>query len=473
MKPKIMIYGRNQLAKRLSLDLGAYTGIPVYAIGVCMLLIKVFYLLIIDEQLPEDYMLWTFHKDVHFEKVPFELFFFFVALFTYLKLYKRNFFGIFMTLVFVISFVPANSGLSLSNDSYDFYILNNLYAYFLIMVTGLLCVRYKQTGEIKGFDINNVFSRKKNLNTFRVFLLLFVGIVLYRVYLINGLDIGKIFVSQMYDVRAEYAETYSSQTNTMFSYLSIIIGSFSSWFVPIYLYISIRRKMTIDIIVGLFVLLALFSVSMQKSTLFILVVVVYVAWASKKQWLSSFAEHFIYAIAALFIISFIEYSLYGESIIFSMVIRRIFYVPNYMINIHYEFFSDHPKLGFTQDCFFVQNILQRIVPREYAFESVKVISENCFDGLLPAPNAGLFAEAFAQLGIIGLFVFPFIHIGIVRYVVKYTSWYGMGISIIILVKLYLSMMSVYILASAYSVGILIFIFTSIFIKKVIVKPTIR
>ena len=177
----------------------------------------------------------------------------------------------------------------------------------------------------------------------------------------------------------------------------------------------------------------------------------------------------ITSIFIFFVLAFVEYSLCETDVIFNVVIRRLFYVTDYMEYCHYEFFSTHHKLWFTQDFFGVQNVFSHIFGRFYTRESVGVISDNCFEGLLPAPNSGLFAEGYAQLGYLGTIIFPFIHAKLIYWVYTVSSNYGHGAAFIIMVKLCLSMLSIYIFASAYFIPLLIFASVTYILKTKKIK----
>ena len=142
-------------------------------------------------------------------------------------------------------------------------------------------------------------------------------------------------------------------------------------------------------------------------------------------------------------------------------------MTNYMEYCHYDFFANHDKLWFTQDFFGVQNIMSKLLGRFYPTESVVVISNAKFEGLLPAPNSGLFAEAFAQLGYVGFCLFAFLQVLVVKMMYKTAKYYGDGIAFIILSKLYLVMVSVYVFASVYIVPMIIFVLLTLVIKKYI------
>lgn len=431
-----------------------------------MTFIKLAYIWVVSEMLPEDYMFWSFDKHINYNYVPVELLPFMCGMMIYLRFFKSNAYTVFSTIFFIMSFIPANSSLSLSNYPIDFYLCINIYSLLILYFVGKLSAKEGDVGKninVKLF----IFENKKFLAIFRVLMILSLSFQLYRIYQYNGLDIMSIFISSMYDVRAEYSEYFAENTGTLYTYLSIITSAFTSWFLFIFVYYSFLSKSLIDIIFSIFTVLALFSMQMMKSTLFAYVIVGFAIWATQKNKLNKLSIVLVKAIILVFVLSIVEYLIFDESIIFSLVIRRTFYVTNYMEYCHYDFFANHNNLWFTQDFFGVQNIMSKLFGRFYPTESVVVISNAKFEGLLPAPNSGLFAEAFAQLGYIGFCVFALLQVLVIKLMYNCSKYYGDGVAFIILVKLYLLMVSVYVFASVYIVPIIIFVLLTHSLKKYI------
>lgn len=435
---------------------------PIFRMGFLLLLLKLMYIYMVIKLLPTDYMLWSFRKNVNVDNIVYELFPFGAALFIYLRMYRRNAISAFSTMLFMVAFIPANSGLTLSNDPLDFYLQINVYLILLLYMLGLYSIR-EGNQDYQGQQ-NSILFKNKQKKKFRFIVIVALLVEIYQVYQYNGLNILSILSSVMYDVRADYAESFAENTGSLFTYLAIILRAFTNWLLLIFLYYSIIKKNVLDVCFSIFVVLAIFSMQMMKSTLFVLVVVLYAAWATSKNKLNNISEVLIISIFIFFVFAFVEYSLCETDIIFDVVIRRLFYVTDYMEYCHYDFFSTHHKLWFTQDFFGLQNIFSQIFGRFYTKASVGVISDNCFEGLLQAPNSGLFAEGYAQLGYLGTIIFPFIHAKLIYWVYTISSNYGRGAAFIIMVKLCLSMLSIYIFASAYFVPLLIFAFITYVLK---------
>lgn len=77
-----------------------------------------------------------------------------------------------------------------------------------------------------------------------------------------------------------------------------------------------------------------------------------------------------------------------------------------------------------------------------------------------------FAEAYTQCGEIGILIFPSIVCFIIGIIEKIANWYGKGVVLVVLVKLYLAMNSTFLLTSLSIIGIIQFIGITWFIKKI-------
>ena len=424
-------------------------------LAMSLLVIKVLYALIIDKMLPYDYMLWTYNKDVDLWKMLVELFPFFLSEYFVLRRYEQgDAYSFFTILLFIVSFIPANSGLSLSNNEYEYYALNNIY--YIVLFFTMSVLRPKEFEQEEGDFFTQLADNKRYTTVIRAFMILVCIISLVRTYLYNGLNLTFIF-SDMYSVRADYANYYASLTGSSTAYILLLVTNLGAWFLPIYLYYAIVNNKILDIGLSLLSIVAVFTIEMMKTNLLLIPIVVYFAILKKRDTLNKVTEKTIRAIILLFIASFIEYGIRGSSWLFDVVIRRLFYVPMYMVNVHYGYFSMHDKILFTNDAFFIQYIGRLLFGTRYPYTAVRVISENCFRGLLPSPNTGMFAEAYAQLGVAGVLVFPFIVVLVAKLIRKYSQSYGDGAVLVALSYLVIKMISGYILASSIFVGIIEFV----------------
>ena len=430
-----------------------------------LIVLKFLYMISVKLMLPELYAIWSFDKNVDFYYSLFELIPYVLCLFTYLHFYRRNSaYCFFLTLLFVIFYIPANSGLSLSKNDVTYYCLINLYSLLIFTIVGLISKKEKNDESIDRFDVTHIYDSKRRVRVIRTMLVIVCVISIGFVYLYNGLDFSKVF-SDMYSTRGDYAAYVTENTDSLLSYFLLLFAKMTQWLLPLGLYFAIVNKKPVDVFLCLFSFLALFTVSMEKSTLMIIGVVIFICWEEKRKDFDRLSEILIRVFLIFFAIIFVEYAIKRESILFTLIVRRIFYMPTYLTKLYYDFFRENPKMWFTQDAFFIQNVLQRFFSRPYPTNATGVISRYYFDGLIPSPNTGLFAEAYGQMGIIGVFVFPFIVALIVRVMRRGTDWYGKGAVSVVMTRLCLQMVSVFTLPSSAFVGVLMVLGVTFLLKN--------
>lgn len=437
-----------------------------------MIFMKFIYIVCTASILPETYLLWTYGKEIKWDNIFFELIPFILVCIMFVNQFRRNNdFSFLATLFFILFYIPANSCLVLSNYSVSFYVLINIFSTLMLFLIGKMAVRHgKETNKIKEGNsswIEDVlFENQKFLWIFRLIMLVVCALTILYVYNYNSLNFSVLF-SEMYSVRADYAEYAVQIQGTTASYLSLIITKVSGWLLPIYLYFALSKKKPIDIFICLFTFIANYTVEMQKTSLFIIFVVIFAVILKSKDKLHISSEYLIKGFLILFAFSFIEYLISGDSVMYNLVLRRLTYVPAYLSNTYYEFFSMNKKIWFTQDVFVIQQIARFFIDRPYEGSTVEVISRNCFSGRLASPNTGIFAEAYAQMGIVGIFVFPFIDCFVLKKMKIASDVFGVGIPIVVLSKLCFTFLNNFTLTTATLIGIIIFII----IAKIVVFLT--
>ena len=439
-----------------------------------MLAIKLIYILTTSLMLPDINLLWPYDKNICLDNIVFELIPFLAAVLIYVYLYRRgNMYSYFTSVFFIIFFIPVNSSLSLSSYEPDYFILSNLFSILLLLILGNIAAEDQSKNPqacVSGEQIteNLLFSNPVYVWIFRGAMILVCILTLYYVYKYNGINFA-ILTSQMYSVRSDYAEYAVSIQGTTASYLTLIITGAGRWFLPVYLYFALTRKNAADTIICLFTIVANYTVEMQKSSLFIILVVLFVVRLKQTRKLHLAGEKWVGFFVILLAASCAEYAVTKDSVIYQVIIRRLMYVPNYMTHTYYAFFKNNQKIWFTQDAFIIQWFMRAVLKRPYEGSTVQVISANCFSGLLPSPNTGIFAEAYAQMGIAGVFVFPIINGLVIRWIGESSRTFGEGIPLVVLSRMGFTFINNFTLASSILIGVCIFVFTANVIGKMSAK----
>lgn len=432
--------------------------------GSLLFFIKILYIYSVALMLPDVYLLWTYDKSIQISNIVIEIIPFFICLLLLINYCKyNNIYSFFLVCFFVLFYIPQNSTLSVNGYLPLYFILVNLFSALIIISVGEMSKKDKFQATTQLSLREKLFSDRKLYFALRIVLIVISVASIFRAYLYNGLNFS-VFFSEMYETRADYADYAASITGSLSSYVILFITNIASWMVPIYLFFSLINKKILDILLSLFTLLAIFTIEMQKSQLMIIAVIFFVYYIERRKKINRICEIVLFGFLGIFIVSLIEYYVTGSSNVFTLIIRRMFYGGTYSTYKHYLFFMDNTKLVFSQDAFILQNIVSKLWGRSYPTSAVKVISENCYSGLLPSPNAGMFAETIAQLGVAGIFIFPLIYRFIVGKMKKAACVYGNDVAMIVIFMLILKFTNVYILASASMVGVVTFYLLAMTIK---------
>lgn len=429
-----------------------------------MIILKALYIYVVSLLLPWKWELWSFDKNINYNNIYIEAIPFLIVLCVYLAFYRRNTCLSFLsTLLFIMYFIPNNSCLTLSSYDLDYYFLNTVYSLFVFVMIGVYGRRENSDESAYEIDQNYIWNNKRLLRIMSVASLVVCVICIVYVYLYNGLNFAFLF-SDMYTTRAEFADFYASHTNSVVSYAILVVTAVFTWILPLCLYYALRAKKIGFTILCIFTYIALYTVQQTKSTLFMLALIFFISFISGSERLERISEIFIGSFILVFIVCILEKHIYGHSIVFTMFLRRLLYLPQYLVHTYYEFFSTHAKLWFTQDVFLIQNFTRALFGSAYPQSAISTISSVCYGGGIPSPNTGMFAEAYAQLGDAGIFVFPVILAFIGKKLNDYSSWYGKGAAMIIMAKYSLVCVSIQLLVSSTFVGFVFFIVISIILK---------
>ncbi len=172
-----------------------------------------------------------------------------------------------------------------------------------------------------------------------------------------------------------------------------------------------RKRNIIALLLGIVQLLA-FSVDGTKSTLFTLVIVVACYFLVKRVTISVIVR----AVTLIVLTALIEYIVFNSDYILNYGIRRLFYVPASLNVDYYQFFSSNDLDYYRQSIFSKLGF-----ESPYAQSIGKTIGLYCLGSPVMNANNGLFADAYANLGVVGCFVVPLMLVTVFRVVDMVTS----------------------------------------------------
>ena len=357
---------------------------------------------------------------------------------------KSSFISMLLNILYVIYFIPLNTSFSVNNMSIAYFISSHVYLFLILYL--LSSAR---------FNKNTYKAKSKNFSDNRclrlIFLILCIMFIIYKISY-NGLSFNLTTNSDLiYSNRAEYADYLQSMSGLFISYFISILQNLISYVAPVYLLISLEKKRIIPIIVSVICILSIFSVSSSKNTIFIMIVVfvIYILY----KYCDTININKIFNIGVLIFLSICLFLYFtGNTTLYILIIRRIMYVPAWLNTIYFDYFLSASPVLWSSDTF----ILQNIIPSSYDQSVLNIINNIYFNGKVPSPNTGMFAEAIMHFHYIGVVVYPFLIYVLCKVSDYIYNNYSEPIKLIVVIKLVVQMTNIPIVRTDFILSYVLF-----------------
>lgn len=373
----------------------------------------------------------------------------------YLRLPPLNgFAGTVVHFLLILHYIPVNSAFAMNDTSFGFFALSNLYFLFLMLLVydvGYLLRRHRR--EIP----RQLFHSKTGLNDPLVGAFCAVVCVLFVLHKLgyNGLSFSlNISGDAVYTNRAAYQTYLESTDGTLYAYLLAFVRYAVTYVAPFYILRSLIRRKPLSLMLAILAVLSVFSVSSEKGKLFtsMIAVGVYVLYRLK---LHTKIKR-IFTVGVLFALIFCVFSHFvlKSDKIFSLLLRREMYLPSWLNTLYYDFFSHSEKIKWSQSVF----LLQKLLPSAYPASPLELISQTYFNGKIPSPNTGLFAEAYMHFGALGIVVYPVLICVLLYFSQLVTAPYGRAVQTLLAAQVAISMLNVPIARTDFVLSYVLLIF---------------
>lgn len=198
------------------------------------------------------------------------------------------------------------------------------------------------------------------------------------------------FSSEVYVYRME-ARSYSMPTFLSYGF------AMARAVIPLLIVYNLNYKKYVPALVMFFTQIIIFFVDGTKSTLFNLALelLAYFYLLNGKRFIIGMTKFFF----GISTISAVEHILLHSSIISKYIIRRLFFVPALLNYQYFEYFETHEYDYYRQSLGFLGK-------SPYSLSLAKTIGAEYFGDAQMSANNGLFSDAYANLGFIGVFVMP-------------------------------------------------------------------
>lgn len=268
--------------------------------------------------------------------------------------------------LYLIRAVPFTSFVCFSPQSTLYLCINIFYWCFLfwLLAQKNITIRFKMK---KSETIVSLFT----------FVSIAVVLIVSGVYAKFRLHLS---LADVYDLREE-ARAFT--VPTVLAYLHAATGNI----VPVLMVYYITRNKKLLVLALGFIGLLNFSIAGQKATLFKIAFCIFLL-VFKNIDLKKAIPFLLLILCGLVIGT---YFYFDDSSLAFMVIRRVFYVPNMIDTLYYDYINAHSPLYFDSEA-----------SGQLAFD----LSEIYLNRFESRANNGLFSDAYTNLGIIGVVVMP-------------------------------------------------------------------
>ena len=337
---------------------------------------------------------------------------------------KNRFIKTLMQILFILYYIPLNCAFALNNASWGFLFQSNLYFVLLIVIVYWLAKLMEGKTRVN--------KTRKGDRVISAFCFIVCCIFIIHKFSYNGLEFSfTISGESVYETRAGYVEYLSSISGTMFSYLLAIIRNLVSYVAPFYILYGLMHRKPLPVFAGGFCVLCMYAVSSEKSDFMMPLLVLLVYFCYRIKILKRFNRLLPVGMITLMVICLLSHIFFHSDKIFILLIRRIMYIPAWLNKLYFDFFTHNPKLMWSQSVLLLQNILKPV----YEMPILTIINNLYFNGAVPSPNTGMFAEAYMQFGIFGVFLYPVLLAGLFLFSKKVYSNYDQTTQTVIAIQL--------------------------------------
>lgn len=307
---------------------------------------------------------------------------FFIVIFLILPKDKDKPSSIFLQLHLIIIIMPMLTIYAFMNESTVFFILSMLVFIFE-------CIMLRWLPRVK-------IPRIKNSK--RILYLMLIGITVFVYFSMlkaNGIpSLKALDISNVYSIRGTVEYPF------LMSYLVNWQAKVINPFLITTAYLNKNKKL---FILSITLQIVLYLITAHKSYLLIPLAILFVIKVVEK-WDFLKISSLSAAVGVIFLM--ISYYVSQSLVLASLFLRRLLFVPAQIKFYYYDFFSENEFMYFSQ------GTIGKIFGLDYPYEmnSAKIIGEIYFGSPDTNANTGYIADAYANMGIFGMFIIALLFI---------------------------------------------------------------
>ena len=275
-------------------------------------------------------------------------------------------------------FFPATVMYSYMNAEFILYLL--IYYIMLVFMVDILEPIYFKFGK----DSNNT---RQLVIDFFIIILLFNEIFIWARYAHFNIQLD---LYNVYDVRSD-SKSYSMPI------MMYYIHSWARMLIPFFAIYYLHNKKKLMFSILLVLQFIIFSIDASKSSFFSMALSVGLYFLLKKG--KSFIHYIPFGLSCVSLGAIAEKMLIGTTVITNYFIRRMMFFPSLLNYQYYEYFTIHGIDYYRRSIggFFSQSL--------YTQDMADIIGQAYYRHAMHANN-GLFADAYSNLGFVGVLIIP-------------------------------------------------------------------
>lgn len=344
---------------------------------------------------------------------------------------KENLSSSIVSVLILVSFIPTTTLIAF-DSTYKLEYLILMYVYWLIFIT------------------SNIYFPKIKLSS--------IGFKAYKygyIFISIILCVTIIFVSWKFTgFRFHFGLTdvYELRTEARGYEIPLILGylsTFSDNLLPILLvYFLYKKKYTVAIIISGVILLN-FGITATKQILFLLFLAIFGFFFVKSL---NVVKIYVWAFLVLIYFCIGEFLILGTYFVSIFSIYRVFFIPAKLHYVYYDFFS-------TRELdYFRQSVFKYFIDSPYKENIGFILGDYDIGDVTARANNGLFSDSYMNLGFIGVFIFPFIVVLILKILDGAVIGLNQRIFFIITSSISFVLLGLPFTTALFSAGILVLVF---------------
>lgn len=335
-----------------------------------------------------------------------------------------------MSVLILVSLVPITSIIAYSNYKYEFIYLNFLY-WGLLLLLNLY---------IPSFIWKKRTEKQNNLLS-NVIIIILSASVIFVSFKYTGFRLH-FGIFDVYELRLEAREF------NMFAIIGYLISAANTILPIIFIYFLIQKKKFAAILIA-FIILLNFGIAGGKSVillLFIALIGYFLVKSLEK------AVFFVWGFLSLVVISILEFNIFNTILSSFFVTYRTLFLTSRINFVYYDFFSTR------EFDYFRQSILKWSGYESPYTENIAFVIGNYALGENGGrANNGLFSDAYSNFGSIGMIIFPFIVVIILKFIERSTKGLDERLLFIVTVATSMNLLSLTFSTALMTGGLLIMI----------------